>query len=41
MTWSTACRRCGEPIRAGTDEELVAIVETHARDHGGGHSRYT
>ena len=40
MPWSTTCRRCGELITADTDDELVAIVEEHARDHGGAHGRH-
>lgn len=40
MSWSTTCRRCGEAITADTGDELVAIVEEHARDHGGAHGRH-
>ncbi len=40
MTWGTTCRRCGMPITAADEDELVAIVEEHARDHGGAHGRH-
>jgi hypothetical protein len=40
MTWTTTCRRCGEPISADIDDELVATVEAHARDHGSAHGRH-
>lgn len=40
MAWSANCRRCGESITAASDDELVAIVEEHAGDHGGAHGRH-
>jgi hypothetical protein len=35
MTISTICKRCREPIIADDDDDLVAQVQAHARDHGG------
>ncbi len=35
MTVSTICKRCREPIVAVDDDDLVAQVQAHARDHGG------
>jgi hypothetical protein len=40
MGWSTTCRRCGEPLTAAGADDLVSIVEQHARDHGGAHGRH-
>lgn len=35
MTISTICKRCREPIIAADEDDLVAQVQAHARDHGG------
>jgi predicted small metal-binding protein len=35
MTLSTVCKRCKNPITADTEDDLVAQVQAHARDHGG------
>jgi hypothetical protein len=35
MTISTICKRCREPIIAQDEDDLVAQVRAHARDHGG------
>jgi hypothetical protein len=35
MTITTTCRRCREPIIAEDEDDLVAQVQAHARDHGG------
>jgi Protein of unknown function (DUF1059) len=34
MTVSVTCKRCDELITAEDEDELVAQVEAHARDHG-------
>lgn len=40
MTISTICIRCREPIIAIDEDDLVAQVQAHARDHGGAHGRH-
>lgn len=35
MTVSVTCKRCHELITASDEDDLVAQVEAHARDHGG------
>jgi hypothetical protein len=40
MTISTICKRCREPIVAQDEDDLVAQVQAHARDHGGAHGRH-
>jgi hypothetical protein len=35
MAISTICRRCKEPIIAVDEDDLVAQVQEHVRDHGG------
>jgi hypothetical protein len=40
MTVSEICKRCKEPIVAVDEDDLVAQVEAHARDHGGAHGRH-
>ena len=40
MTVSVTCTRCHEPITATDEDELVAQVQTHARDHGGAHGAH-
>ncbi len=40
MTLSVTCTRCHELITAEDEDELVAQVQTHARDHGGAHGAH-
>lgn len=40
MTISTTCKRCHEPITAENEDDLVAQVQAHARDHGGAHGTH-
>ena len=40
MTVSVICKRCHQPITAEDEDELVAQVEAHARDHGGAHGQH-
>ena len=40
MTVRVTCKRCHELITAEDEDELVAQVETHARDHGGAHGEH-
>jgi hypothetical protein len=40
MTLSVICKRCKEPIIAETEDDLIAQVEAHARDHGGAHGAH-
>lgn len=40
MTISMTCKRCHELITAEDDDELVAQVQAHARDHGGAHGQH-
>jgi hypothetical protein len=35
MTLTTICKRCRKPIIAEDEDDLVAQVQAHARDHGG------
>ena len=35
MTITTTCKRCRQPIIATDEDDLVAQVQAHARDHGG------
>jgi hypothetical protein len=35
MTVTTTCKRCRQPIIAIDEDDLVAQVQAHARDHGG------
>jgi hypothetical protein len=37
MTLSMTCTRCHELITATDEDQLVAQVQAHARDHGGAH----
>ncbi len=36
----TICRRCRELITAADEDDLVAQVQAHARDHGGAHGTH-
>jgi nucleotidyltransferase/DNA polymerase involved in DNA repair len=40
MTLATTCKRCRQPIVAADEDELVAQVQAHARDHGGAHGTH-
>jgi hypothetical protein len=40
MSVTMICRRCKELITAEDEDDLVAQVEAHAREHGGGHGRH-
>ena len=40
MTITITCRRCREPIVAVDEDDLVAQVQAHARDHGGAHGTH-
>jgi hypothetical protein len=40
MAISITCKRCKEPITAEDEDDLVAQVEAHARDHGGAHGAH-
>jgi hypothetical protein len=35
VTITLTCTRCREPITARDEDDLVAQVQAHARDHGG------
>jgi hypothetical protein len=40
MTITITCRRCRQPIVAADEDDLVAQVQEHARDHGGAHGTH-
>jgi len=40
MTISLTCTRCRQPITARDEDDLVAQVQAHARDHGGAHATH-
>ena len=40
MAITVTCKRCKEPITAEDEDDLVAQVEAHARDHGGAHGAH-
>jgi hypothetical protein len=40
MTIRTTCRRCKQPIIAQDEDDLVAQVQFHARDHGGARGKH-
>lgn len=40
MTISIPCTRCKEMIVADDEDDLVAQVEAHARDHGGARGKH-
>ncbi len=40
MTVSVTCTRCHELITAADEDQLVAQVQAHARDHGGAHGTH-
>jgi Protein of unknown function (DUF1059) len=40
MALSITCKRCRELITAETEDDLMAQVQEHARDHGGAHGRH-
>jgi hypothetical protein len=40
MTVTLTCTRCHEPITAEDEDQLVAQVQAHARDHGGAHGTH-
>jgi hypothetical protein len=40
MTVSITCKRCKQPIIAEDEDDLIAQVEAHARDHGGAHGTH-
>jgi hypothetical protein len=40
MTVSLTCTRCQEAITAENEDQLVAQVQAHARDHGGAHGQH-
>jgi hypothetical protein len=37
MALTTVCKRCREPIVAVDEDDFVAQIQAHARDHGGAH----
>lgn len=40
MTITLTCTRCRQPITARDEDDLVAQVQAHARDHGGAHATH-
>jgi len=40
MSITITCRRCRQPIIAKDEDDLVAQVHAHARDHGGAHGTH-
>ena len=40
MTIEMPCKRCRQMIIAEDEEDLIAQVEAHARDHGGAHGKH-
>jgi hypothetical protein len=40
MALTITCKRCKEPISAESEDDLMAQVEAHARDHGGARGRH-
>jgi hypothetical protein len=40
MAITVTCRRCKQPITAEDEDDLVAQVQSHARDHGGARGRH-
>jgi len=40
VTISTICKRCRAPIIASDEDDLVAQVQAHARDHGGARGKH-
>ena len=40
MTITLTCTRCRKPITARDEDDLVAQVQAHARDHGGAHATH-
>ena len=40
MAITVKCRRCKQPIVAEDEDDLVAQVRAHARDHGGARGRH-
>jgi hypothetical protein len=40
MSISTICKRCREAIIAEYEDDLVAQIQAHARDHGGADGRH-
>lgn len=40
MAITITCKRCREPIVAVDEDDLVARVQAHARDHGGAHGKH-
>ncbi|MEP6600054.1 MAG: hypothetical protein ABJB98_11495 [Actinomycetota bacterium] len=40
MRMTTTCKRCREPIIAEDEDDLVAQIQAHARDHGGAHGTH-
>jgi hypothetical protein len=40
MTVSVTCKRCKELITAPDEDDLLAQVEAHARDHGGARGKH-
>jgi hypothetical protein len=40
MALTITCKRCKEPISAENEDDLMAQVEAHARDHGGARGRH-
>jgi hypothetical protein len=40
MKLSITCKGCKELITAEGEDDLVAQVEAHARDHGGAHGTH-
>jgi hypothetical protein len=40
MTITITCRRCRAAIVAADEDDLVAQVQEHARDHGGAHGTH-
>jgi len=40
VTLSITCPRCKQPIVAADEDDLMAQVKEHARDHGGAHGTH-
>ena len=40
MSIQMPCKRCRQMIVAEDEDDLVAQVEAHARDHGGAHGKH-
>ena len=40
MTLTITCKRCRQTVIGEDEDDLMAKVEAHARDHGGAHGRH-